>query len=198
MREISQWRQMTLLLLAVATTGCVGLWHRREDPCQAFNASSDLRPFEPTRSRALAGTYALTVVSEWEDDAGRSVSGRLELLLTDSVHRFSELGAFRPRRTDDRPLWGWAELPSDDIDLPVGADPASRWPDNPGVLFHANGHIELGVWRGMDGSSVNLKVDRVSPAGFAGVWGSDLGIMIYIDKGRRLPNPFGHFCAIRR
>jgi hypothetical protein len=66
------------------------------------------------------------------------------------------------------------------------------------VLFHSNGLLELGVWRGLGGSTVSLMVRSASSTGFAGTWNSDLGIIVLIRDGRRLPNPHGHFCAVRQ
>jgi hypothetical protein len=105
---------------------------------------------------------------------------------------------FGRRRFGNRPLWGAAQIEFTHMTVPVGADPASRDPDHPGILLHTSGSLELGVWRGNDGSAVYLSIESVVPSGFAGKWSSDLGIMTLIHDGRRLPNPRGHFCAIRR
>jgi hypothetical protein len=84
------------------------------------------------------------------------------------------------------------------VTVPWTADPSSHDVDRPGVLLHATGRLELGVWRGFDGSSTNLAVLGVSPHGFSGRWSSDLGIVQIVEQGRVLPNPNGYFCAIRR
>jgi hypothetical protein len=117
---------------------------------------------------------------------------------TDTLHEFYERGfANRWRRTDRRPLWGWAQLQPKHMSVPWTGDPGSRDPERPGVLFHSNGLLELGAWRGYDGSSVSLVVESTSPMGFAGTWNSDLGIAVRVLDGRQLPNPYGHFCAFR-
>jgi hypothetical protein len=79
--------------------------------------------------------------------------------------------------------------------IPWVADPAARDPEHPGVLLHSSGALELGVWRGLDGSSTTLMVRTLSRRGFAGTWNSDLGIVAIHKEGRRLANPHGHFCA---
>jgi hypothetical protein len=126
------------------------------------------------------------------------MTGQLTLQPTDTLHQFYEWSPLgRWHRTGNRPLWGWAQLRTANIDVPWTADPSSRDPDHPGVLVHSRGALELGVWRGADGSSTTLAIRTVSGSGFAGTWGSDLGIVVNIRDGRRLPNPHGHFCAHR-
>jgi hypothetical protein len=160
---------------------------------------ADGRPFDSTTAGQLAGIYDLRLVSDWEQEAGRWTHGRLDLWPTDTLHQFYELGVIgRGRHSGNRPLWGTAQLPAKKISIPLTADPAARDPDHPGVLLHSNGSLELGVWRGFDGSSTTLHIDRVGALGFAGTWDSDLGIMVLMGDGRRLPNPHGHFCAVRR
>jgi hypothetical protein len=187
------------LVLGLLAASCAGRFspfpHR--DQCDA-SASSDGVPFDSTRAPSLAGQYRLTVVSDWEDERGRSARGKLTLQRTDTLHRFYESFGKRWYRKGNRPLWGWAELRRKDVMIPWTADPASHDPDHPGVLLHSSGGMELGVWRGFDGSSVDLEIRSVSPNGFAGTWSSDLGIVAMWKDGRRLPNPHGHFCAVRQ
>jgi hypothetical protein len=187
----------TALLLVVGGVACASLRRGKHDPCDVpvWTAS---QPFDSTTGRALAGTYDLILVSDWEDEAGRSTRGRLELWPTDSLHQFYESTPFGRHRTGNRLLWGAAHVPEHGLTIPWTADPASRDPDHPGVLVHASGVLELGVWRGMDGSSVSLKIERIAQAGFGGTWDSELGIAALFDGTRRLPNPHGHFCAVRR
>lgn len=186
-------------LCVLATFACAGVSRGgvRQDPCAAA-AAGPMQAFDSTSSHRLAGKYRLTIVSDWEDEKGRQVTGSLMLQATDTLHELYERGfTSRGRRTDRRPLWGWAQLQPGNVSLPWGADPTSRDPDHPGVLFHSNGLLELGVWRGLDGSSVSLFVQSISPTGFAGTWDSDLGIAVLVRHGRLLPNPHGHFCALR-
>jgi hypothetical protein len=138
------------------------------------------------------------MVSDWEDERGRSTRGRLELRQTDTLHQFYEQTPFGRRRRGNRLLWGWSQIDSKTPTIPWSADPASRDPEHPGVLVHASGALEFGVWRGLDGSSTTLKIERITDTGFSGIWGSDLGIMVFIRDGRELANPHGHFCAVRR
>jgi hypothetical protein len=187
------------LLLGLLATSCASrvnlLSHR--DACDT-SASADGAPFDSTRARSLAGHYRLTVISDWEDERGRSARGLLILQPTDTLHQYYERALGRWYRRGNRPLWGWAELSRKHLMIPWTADPASRDVDHPGALLHSSGGMELGVWRGMDGSNVYLKVESVSPNGFAGTWSSDMGIVAMVKDGRRLPNPYGHFCAVRQ
>lgn len=170
----------------------------RKDPCAVATAVTT-PAFDSASASRLAGTYRLTMVSDWEDEQGRQVTGPLVLQPTDTLHALYErVFTGRWRRADRRPLWGWAELNAKTITLPWGADPTSRDPEHPGVLLHSNGLLELGVWRGLDGSTVSLMVRSAWSTGFAGTWDSDLGIGTIIRDGRRLANPHGHFCAFRR
>lgn len=187
------------ILSTLGCIACIGSVRHRQlpDPCSSIPAA-DQRPFDSTRALSLTGRYRLILVSDWEDEAGRSLSGELTLQPTDTLHHSFERTELGPwRRAGSRPLWGWADLRPGKIDVPWTADPASRDPDHPGVLLHSNGALELGVWRGLDGSSTTLGIRTVSTSGFAGAWSSDLGIAAYIRDGQRLPNPHGHFCAHR-
>lgn len=187
---------MLALLALCAIPGCVTRVLRGDPECSLSPTSAVA--FDSSRALALEGDYDLILVSSWEREAGQSVRGRLHLEATDSLHRFYEQALGRQRRVDDRPLWGWATLSSTAISVPSSADPASRNPERPGVLLHSTGHLELGVWRGLDGSATNLVVQSLSPAGFAGQWSSDLGIVQMVENGRVLGNPSGYFCAVRR
>jgi hypothetical protein len=183
----------------VGVLGCASMpSFSRTDPCAAMTAGT-AQPFDSSLARGLAGTYRLTLVSDWEDEKGRQVRGRLTLQPTDTLHeRYERILMRRPvPTTDRRPLWGWAQLKPKNVTVPLTADPASRDPDHPGVLLHANGTLELGVWRGLDGSSVALHLQSVSTNGFGGTWSSDLGIVGIWRDDRLLPNPHGHFCAFR-
>lgn len=189
-------RHVGIVALCVVTA-CSQRLFQREPVCSP--APTGAAAFDSTRARTLAGDYDLILVSEWEREAGRSVRGRLHLEPTDSVHRSFETNILgRQRRVDDRPLWGWATLSSEAVSVPWTADPASHDPERPGVLLHSNGRLELGVWRGLDGSSTTLAVRSVTPVGFVGDWNSDLGIVRTVENGRVLANPHGYFCAFRR
>jgi hypothetical protein len=184
-------------VLLSLTSACIPHIGARDRPCELSPAAGT--PFDSTRAGELQGEYDLILVSTWASETGESLRGRLHLEPTDTLHRFHERSPFGSRPVSARPLWGWAAFPPPHINVPWGADPASHDPDHPGVLVHAPGHIELGVWRGLDGSSVTLRVERVTPAGFSGRWGSDLGDIRATDEnGRVLPNPNGYFCALRR
>lgn len=186
-------------LCLAASASCVSLPHSFGAKDRCAGAAAIPQAFDSAAAGRLAGTYRLTIVSDWEDERGRTVTGRLVLQPTDSLHALYErLFTGRWRRADHRPLWGWADLNRRNVTVPWGADPSSRDPEQPGVLFHANGVLELGVWRGLDGSNVDLVVRTASASGLSGTWTSDLGIATMVRDGQRLPNPFGHFCAFRQ
>jgi hypothetical protein len=187
---------MLSLLALCAHQGCVSRALPGDPECSPSPGKA--AAFDSSRAVALAGDYDLLLVSTWEREAGQSLRGQLHLEPTDSLHRSYEQTLGRQRRVDDRPLWGWATLSSKAISVPWSADPASHDPEHPGVLLHSTGRLELGVWRGMDGSSTNLVVQSLTAVGFAGRWSSDLGIVQVIENGRLLGNPNGYFCAFRR
>lgn len=191
-----RWRRMLALLALCAFPGCVSRMLGRDPECSPSTTSTVA--FDSSRALALAGEYDLMLVSSWEREAGESARGRLHLEPTDSLHRSYEQTLGRQRRVDERPLWGWATLSSKAISVPWSADTASRDPEHPGVLLHATGRLEFGVWRGFDGSATTLVVQSLSPAGFVGRWSSDLGIVQVVENGRVLGNPNGYFCALRR
>lgn len=195
-------RTVRALIAAAGIVGiasCVGPFRfgGTGDPC-AEARSTATQPFDSSSAATLAGRYRLYLVSDWEDEAGHVASARLTLLPTDTLHqRYEQVFTGRWRRHGNRVLWGWADLRSKGVSIPRSADPASRDPEHPGVLLHSNGRLELGVWRGFDGSSTTLGVRQISQRGFAGLWGSDLGIALLMRDGRVLENPHGHFCAVR-
>jgi hypothetical protein len=195
-----QYYRFAVGISLLTCVSCVHSLHlrRQSDPCERVGSAVGSQPFDSSAAVALAGRYRLTLVSDWEDEIGHVASGTVALQPTDTLHRFYErifTGAWR--RSGNRVLWGWAELDDGRVTIPSAADRTTRNPESPGVLLHADGALELGVWRGLDGSSTTLTVRTVSRDGFAGTWDSELGIMTLVKDGRRLPNPHGHFCAQR-
>jgi hypothetical protein len=122
----------------------------------------------------------------------------LSLQVADTLHQFFQRFGRRWSRTGNRPLWGWADIQREHMLIPWSGEPSSRDPDQPGVFVSPSGVMELGVWRGMDGSNVYLEITSVSPNGFAGTWSSKLSVIPLSNDGRALPDPKGHFCAVRR
>ena len=190
-------RGSTVVMLTL-TLSCATLGRSSSDPCGSAPSALGRR-FDSTTATRLAGRYRLTLIEESDEGPADRASAALVLLPTDSLHRFYETAAFAgTRRRGDRPLWGWTDFSPKNAFFPHAADPNSRSPDHPGVLVHSTGLLELGVWRGLDGSSTSLTITQVSDRGFRGTWASDQGL-IYVNgaDGRRLPNPHGHFCALR-
>ena len=132
------------------------------------------------------------------DDRGRSESGKLTLQVSDTLHQFYTRVGRQWARFGNHPLWGWSEIRSEHMLIPWSGEPSSRDPDHPGVYVSPSGVMELGVWRGMDGSNVYLEIQSVSPNGFGGTWRSEMSVTLMSKDGRALPHPTGHFCAVRQ
>ena len=122
----------------------------------------------------------------------------MTLQVADTLHQFYERFGKRWARVRNHPLWGWSDIQRKHMLIPWSAEPSSRDPDHPGVFVSSSGVMELGVWRGMDGSNVYLKIESVSSNGFRGTWTSELSMVALVKDGRRLSTPSGHFCAVRR
>ena len=184
---------LTLFVMASCARPMHGARHATS--C-AQPSADDVHPFDSSATASFKGQYRITLVSDWEEEAGRAVTGTLALQSTDTLHQFYERGIMGQwRRSGNRVAWGWADIVPGKVTLPWSADPAARDPEHPGVLLHSTGRLELGVWRGLDGSSTTLMVRTVGPLGFAGTWNSDLGVAVIDKDGRQLANPHGHFCA---
>lgn len=153
----------------------------------------NVRAFDPSHPEVLVGTYELIMVSDWEDDRGMRRKGRMELWPTDSL---------RYRVT--RPIYGAAEINLSLMNVPTteGLEHlSSRDPNAPGLLLNDD-RLELAppplgsIY--MDASGTSLEVDSLSDGGFWGDWRSWFGNFHLVgDVGQALPNPYGHFCAIR-
>lgn len=192
-------RHLTIsALLPLLIAACAHVAPTVQAPCRPRSDES-WSLYDSTRAEVLAGRYDLVLVSDWEELKGKHARGRLVLQPTDTLRRF-----YVPRltggwhRSGNRPLWGWAEIDVDAVNAGSSGNPRSHDPDAPGVLLDSDGSLELGVWRGNDGFSTTLTIERVSSHAFSGRWTTSLGILYMVRDGRRLPNPNGTFCAVRR
>jgi len=171
-------------------------------PCSA-GSSFDEVPFDSMRVENFAGRFRLTMVSDWEDEAGRFARGTLVLQPTDTFRRYGERAIVATRQ---HPFSGWLEMPS--VRITMFWDNPREHPDKSSVLFNRSGHLALGAgipgemlgkesMITLDAGSTNLDISSVSPTSFSGTWHSDFGLIRLMKNGRTLPNPRGHFCAVR-
>ncbi|CAN5766538.1 hypothetical protein BH20GEM1_BH20GEM1_20770 [soil metagenome] len=162
--------------------------------CGAREAGN-ARSFDKSRPEVLVGRYGLTMVSAWEEAAGRWSRGELEIWRTPG-------GKIQGASNIDLDS---LEVPGHPIDDPFpetlgSGDLASRDTLSPGLVYDSFGGV-LGLLLasvlGADRSQSWLEVDSLSDGGFWGRWDSDLGMVSLADKdGRILANPHGTFCAV--
>ncbi len=189
------------------------------DPCA--RPGVEMSPFDVAQSLSLAGTYQLVMISEWEEQRGRVVKGRLELWAPDTLLQHYEPDLYQSVDSSDphlsivhvsdsivgwhrssvwRPLSGAADIDLASVGAPGSTIIHSRDPYEPGLRMEG---VELRVgaprygFRAFDGSSTTFVVERAGPAAFSGHWRTDFGIGAIVRDGRRLPNPSGRFCAWR-
>jgi hypothetical protein len=154
--------------------------------------------FRPERSYELVGSYALTMINSQGDYGDSVTTGLLDLWPNDSARQYRSQKPGPPGSTPERPLAGAfdQEYPplSGSTDLR-----SSRDSKHPGAELRGR-ELYMGAIDGVDGWNDALTLVRVDSAGFWGTWSSSTGILYYADSvtGRRLANPAGHFCAIRR
>ena len=153
--------------------------------------------YEASVAPTLAGLYDLTLV-ETKPRPGAPVTGRLELLAADSIHRWTvaPLSGNGPRpRGLDRPLWGTVEFdgrPSRDSQPLV-----SRDPDHPAVVLIADGRLLLrspapAIFH------LELQIERVGAVGMWGRWTERRGLQVVASTGPNWGPSSGYFCAARR
>jgi hypothetical protein len=145
-------------------------------------------PYDSSRAEALAGEYDLTLVAT-APSRGRRASGRLDLVLADSIRRrtATPLSSTGPRvRGLDRPLWGSAALAGDTL---FYFPPLNRRdPDNPAVVLISDG-------RRATGGYAELRVSRVTADGFWGRWQAHPYLKIVPTTESVWE---GYYCATRR
>lgn len=178
----------------------------------------DSKPFRSDESLALAGQYELTMISQWEDDRGKIVSGHIELWEPDTLFqhyepswyaKFDPKSGFRLLPRDSitswvrssgwRPLIGVIDLDLRALSLPASNRLQSRDPFEPGVRLEGSelrlAPLLLGFVQ-FDGNSTSLTVERTWGGGFSGRW-KESGWGVIVRNGRELPDPSGVFCARR-
>ena len=183
-----------LALLVVA--GCRSARLAGDSTWCPRRAPAGLVAFDAARPELLAGTYRLLLVGDNETSRGYREGGTLTLWVQDPVRRRRGiLGPLAPGR--ERVLAAAYERAPRDTSAEWRLL-ASRDPDRPGGVYQ-HGQLRLGGYDVLDGTGEHLRVLWTSGDGFRGVWASDLGIGMVIDRasGRQLPNPAGFFCAQR-
>lgn len=191
-------RTATGLLVAIATltsSSCV-LWRNRDvDKCAQFAVRRD-SAFDATRASALAGGYQLIMISEASNEFSHSVRGPLRIFAA-NVPAGAKVARLNGH-VETPVLWGAAELPKHDVTIPWVYDPSSRDPNRPGLLFYADGDVDLGGKRENGEPAVAMHVESVAQGGFGGTWTSVPDAPLPVNtNGDPLPTPHGRFCALR-
>ena len=115
-----------LLLLCSA---CAGRMRHSTDPCDRSQLGVQAA-YDSSKASSLAGDYRLTIVSDWEDDAGKFVDGKLVLQLNDTLHRrYERIFTGTLRRVDDRPLWVFQIHSVTSAPSESDLTPRAVWPD---------------------------------------------------------------------
>ena len=97
-------------------------------------------------------------------------------------------------------LAGASTIQLGELAAPGRSDLTSRNPYHPGLLLQGadlSFAPRLG-WNPVDGEWTTLHIESVAATGFWGTWRTSFDRTVPRDaKGRRLPNPYGFFCAMR-
>jgi hypothetical protein len=187
-RRRQRWGVATLAVVA-SVLGCVR--HQRTADLQPgagceVTPPADAFPMAPERIPLLAGVFRLTLVSTSGPTRWWGVS-YLKLRPADSAEvaqsKTRRLGYFRRVNLH---LIGRQRWPRDSV---AHAGPAEM---DGGTLY-------LGCRDCFDASPDFLTATAVAASGFWGTWHNyQTGIGVLVDKhGHRLPDPAGHFCAVR-
>ena len=188
-------RTWTVSVAATILAGCA-LFKGRVDPAQACRPVAETLAAGATTA-GLAGTYAFTMVATSGARAGRSVTGRLELVAQDSALVAVEGAA--------QTLRGTSDVVPDSVGAVPGGDLVSTDPRAPGVALYEHrapsgaltvfGRLGSGSnARGpqpFDAAFTTLFVRRISDSGFAGGWRSSAGSTFPLREAE------GYFCAAR-
>jgi len=168
----------------------------RPDPAAACRPVDGVLP-PGTSTSPLAGTFDFTLVATDGARAGRSVTGRLQLVPQDSGLMAVE-GAMQSFR-------GATDVVPDSVGAVRMGSLAAADPNDPGVAVyeqHApSGALTVVVRLGsasnargpqpFDAGFTTLFVRRIADAGFAGGWRSSAGSTFPIRQAQ------GYFCAVR-
>ena len=189
------YRTWIVWIGAATLAGC-GLFRGRVDPAQACRPVEGRLPAGATTA-GMAGTYELTMVATGGARAGRSVTGRLELVAQDSALVAVEGAA--------QTLRGTSDVVPDSVGAVTGGELVSADPAAPGVAVYeqrsASGAVTVFARLGagsnahgpqpFDAAFTTLFVRRISAGGFAGGWRSSAGSTFPLRQAE------GYFCAVR-
>jgi hypothetical protein len=180
---------LTALLLAV-----VGCTRRRVEAvaplgCPAFapQGATSYEPFSAVVTPRLAGEFDLVSVVASDGPPGRSWSGVLRLVATDSAFRplARAPGANAPWLAGTLTTWV-----SDKQDSVLSRD----------TVQAENDRMYVGCRRCLDASPLEYRIIAITAHEFWGYWvDAQTGFDRAFDaSGRRVPNPAGQYCARRR
>lgn len=157
----------------------------------ATSPATGMSPFDSTKVADLIGTFEIVMV-DTTSLRGRQHSGRMSLMLQDSVPRRR---ATMARRVQQKFVVGYFEAAKPDSG-DMWDRMANRTADSPGV-FWSEGFFRLGEFGPRSGISLYPK--SVAPSGdVRGMWTSHAGTAVIIDfTGEREPDEAGYFCARR-
>jgi hypothetical protein len=145
---------------------------------------------DTTAAAALAGHYDVVSVNTVRGYDGYVSRHRLHLVALDPARRLRTRPSFpgRATRIDTLLLAGRYEW---DADGRVYGDTAEVFP---------RGSLIVGCVLCLDASPTLHTIDALTADGFRGRWSNpQTGIGVAVDeRGRRLPNPGGYYCARRR
>ena len=189
-----------LLLFAVQTTGCAARTTPAATgapPCEA-DVATGASPATSEEIAGLAGVYSLILantISGWVPLGPRP--GTLELWPNAPDRRAGWPQRTLGRLPGPRPLVGRVRLVASG-GVPAYEAEAVSGSDAPDVEV-IGAELYFGAPDGVDAAGTVLRISHVSRDGFWGTWTFHSGIGTVMDStGRRLENPAGFFCAIRR
>ena len=193
--------QKHFLLIAVQAIACTvhpAPASTQGPPCSA-DAPSGVRLATGEQIAGLAGAFALVLVNTvtgWTPLGPRD--GALELWPNAPARRGGWPERTLGRKAGPRPLVGRVQLAASG-DVPGYELAAVAGSDHPEVEV-VGADLHFGAPDAVDGAGYVLRIVHVSPSGFWGTWTYSLGIGAVMDSatGRRLEDPAGFFCAVRR
>ena len=143
--------------------------------------------FESDRWSSLAGTFRLTTVQTSHGGSPLVWRELLTLQRTDSVTRYA-------LRTPMSPLLGKSDRPL------IGTAHGDAPNDRPSPAEYEAGRLYVGCrwFQCTDASPLVYVIEWQTSDRFGGTWRDyQSGIVRVFDHGNPLPDPAGHFCAMR-
>lgn len=186
--------QWTALIALGLIAGCASP-RGRPDPLACRPVDGALSPGSSTS--AMTGAYDFTMVATEGARAGRSVTGRMELVPQDSALMAVEGAQESFRGTTDVALDSVGAVPMGSLVSPDASAPGVAVYEQRSATGAVTVVMRLGSAsnaRGpqpFDAGFTTLFVRRIAEAGFAGGWRSSAGSTFPIRQAQ------GYFCAVR-